>query len=251
MYHIFRKHIGSTYCECLPVYESTEWVLGWQLKFIQFKFKYIWALLRHLNQLNHINGLSSTVYHFKTNSVNFYPPTTDKECFCMSPSCLLFANLPSNLISHAYAFYVTFAISAMLPYKFDPSTNYTPALHTGQFFSRIITFPIKSTCFANIQLAFTCGHWVLMRTAQCPLVHLCYDSFKSVLSAGRQASDKASGGGVWRWPLQRPLWWSLSFHGNSGPECDWIWGRLNANTRNVFVSAHKLLGHFGIHYNCP
>lgn len=79
-----------------------------------------------------------------------------------------------------------------------------------------------------------------MISAQCPLVHLCNDSFKPVCwPAGEQASEEASGGGVWRWPLRRPLWWSLSFHGNSGPECYRIWGRLNANTRNVFTSAQN------------
>lgn len=79
-----------------------------------------------------------------------------------------------------------------------------------------------------------------MSWAQCPWVHFCCDSFKPVCwPAGGQASEEARDGGAWRWPLPRPLWWSLSFHGNSGPECYWLWGRLNANARNVSTLAQN------------
>lgn len=79
-----------------------------------------------------------------------------------------------------------------------------------------------------------------MRRAQCPLVHLCYDSFKPVCwPAGGQASEEASDGWACRWPLRRPLWWSLSFHGNSGPKCYWIWGRLSVKARNVSAQNHR------------
>lgn len=50
--------------------------------------------------------------------------------------------------------------------------------------------------------------------------------------AGGHASEGASNGGVWRWPLRRPLRWSLSFHGNGGPECNRLWGRSIENARN-------------------
>lgn len=74
-------------------------------------------------------------------------------------------------------------------------------------------------------------HWALtwpMESALCLLFGSRHDSDARLCwCAGGTASEEASGGGVWRWLLQWPLWRSLGIHGNSGPQCHRVWGRLN------------------------